>query len=301
MGTEKIKEEQKMAKKKVDLTTPELFAKNEERILDIWFEYLLSSDKIRSDLFDKKEMKEKGKESFSLFVKAISRENVTDIQAEEYKPIIQFLEDFSKDCAIRGLTPRETVLFVFSMKYALLSILEEEYNDSPAILVKEVMIISSLIDDLGIVTSESFIASREDYIKEQVAIITEMETPVLQVGRGILLVPIIGILDSRRSQAVMDKILQTILATRAKAAIIDITGVATIDTAVSNHILKISRATRLMGCRCIISGVSPDVAQSVVDLGIDMGVLATEADMQDAIGYAFNIRGYEITAIKKGA
>ena len=290
-----------MAKKKIDLVVSELFAKNEKKILDLWIEYQLSSDKIRSDLFDKEEMNEKGKEFFSMVVQAISGGNVTNIDAEEYKPVIQFLEDFSRDSVVRGLTPSEAILFVFSLKYALLAILEEEYSDRPAILARKAVVMSSLIDDLGIVTAETFIASREDYIKEQVSIIAEMETPVLQVGKGILLVPIIGILDSRRSQAVMDKMLQTILATRAKVAIIDITGVAAIDTAVSNHILKISRATRLMGCRCVISGVSPDVAQSIVDLGIDMGALATEADMQDAIEYAFNIRGYEITAKKKGA
>ena len=290
-----------MAKKKVDLVTPELIAKNEEKILDLWLEYQLSSKKVRFDLFDKGEMKKRGKEFLSIFVEAISRGNVTDIYAEEYKPVIQFLEDFSRDTAIRGFTPSETVLFVFSLKYVLLTMLEEEYSDRHAILARETGAMSKLIDDLGIVTAEAFIASREDHIKEQVSIIAEMETPVLQVGRGILLVPIIGILDSRRSQAVMDKILQTILATRSKAAIIDITGVAAIDTAVSNHILKISRATRLMGCRCVISGVSPEVAQSIVDLGIDMGDLATEADLQDAIGYALDIRGYEITAKKKGA
>ena len=290
-----------MAKKKVDLVTPELIAKNEEKILDLWLEYQLSSKKVRFDLFDKGEMKKRGKEFLSIFVEAISRGNVTDIYAEEYKPVIQFLEDFSRDTAIRGFTPSETVLFVFSLKYVLLTMLEEEYSDRHAILARETGAMSKLIDDLGIVTAEAFIASREDHIKEQVSIIAEMETPVLQVGRGILLVPIIGILDSRRSQAVMDKILQTILATRSKAAIIDITGVAAIDTAVSNHILKISRATRLMGCRCVISGVSPEVAQSIVDLGIDMGDLATEADLQDAIGYALDIRGYEITEKKKGA
>ena len=290
-----------MAKKKIDLVVSELFAKNEKKILDLWIEYQLSSDKIRSDLFDKEEMNEKGKEFFSMVVQAISGGNVTNIDAEEYKPVIQFLEDFSRDSVVRGLTPSEAILFVFSLKYALLAILEEEYSDRPAILARKAVVMSSLIDDLGIVTAETFIASREDYIKEQVSIIAEMETPVLQVGKGILLVPIIGILDSRRSQAVMDKILQTILATRSKAAIIDITGVAAIDTAVSNHILKISRATRLMGCRCVISGVSPEVAQSIVDLGIDMGDLATEADLQDAIGYALDIRGYEITEKKKGA
>lgn len=290
-----------MAKKKDALATPKLILKNKERILDLWFEYQLSSDKIRSDLFDKGEMKEKGKEFLSIFVQAISGGNVTDIDAEEYKPVIQYLKDFSRDSAIRGLTPSEAILFVFSLKYALLTILEEEYSDRFAILARETVVVSSLIDDLGLVTAEAFIASKEEYIKEQVSIIAEMETPVLQVGKGILLVPIIGILDSRRSQAVMDKMLQTILATRAKVAIIDITGVATIDTSVSNHILKISKATRLMGCRCVISGVSPDVAQSIVDLGIDMGTLATEADMQDAIEYAFSIRGYEITAKKKVA
>jgi len=296
-----IKEEQKMPKKKDAITTPKLIIKNEEKILDLWVEYQLSSDKIRSDLFDKGEMKKKGKEFLSMFVEAISEGNVTGIQTEEYEPVIQFLENFSRDTAIRGFTPSETILFVFSLKYALLTMLEKEYSDRHAILANETRVMSSLIDDLGIVTAEAFIDSREEYIKEQVSIIAEMETPVLQVGRGILLVPIIGILDSRRSQAVMDKILQTILATRAKAAIIDITGVATIDTSVSNHILKISKATRLMGCRCVISGVSPDVAQSIVDKGIDMGVLATEADMQDAIEYAFNTRGYEITEKKKGA
>ena len=291
-----------MAKKKVDLATPELIAKNEEKILELWLEYQVSSKKkVRFDLFDKGEMKKRGKEFLSIFVKAISGGNVTDIYAEEYKPVIQFLEDFSRDTAIRGFTPSETILFVFSLKYALLAMLEKEFSDRHVMLARETGVLSRLIDDLGIVTAEAFIASREEYIKEQVSIIAEMETPVLQVGRGILLVPIIGILDSRRSQAVMDKMLQTILATRAKAAIIDITGVAAIDTAVSSHILKISRATKLMGCRCVISGVSPEVAQSVVDLGIDMGDLATEADMQDAIEYALDIRGYEITAKKKGA
>jgi len=290
-----------MVKKKVDLATPKLIAKNKEKILDLWLEYLLASKYVRLDLFDKDEMKKRGKEFLSIFVKAISEGNVTDIYAEEYKPVIQFLEDFSRDTAIRGFTPSETILFVFSLKYALLTMLEKEYSDRHVMLARETAVMSRLIDDLGIVTAEAFIASREEYIKEQVSIIAEMETPVLQVGRGILLVPIIGILDSRRSQAVMDKMLQTILATRAKAAIIDITGVAAIDTAVSSHILKISRATKLMGCRCVISGVSPEVAQSVVDLGIDMGDLATEADMQDAIEYALDIRGYEITAKKKGA
>lgn len=111
-----------MAKKKVDLATPELIAKNEKKILDLWLEYQLSSKKVRFDLFDKGEMKKRGKEFLSIFVKAISGGNVTDIYAEEYKPVIQFLEDFSSDTAIRGFTPSETVLFVFSLKYALLRV-----------------------------------------------------------------------------------------------------------------------------------------------------------------------------------
>jgi rsbT co-antagonist protein RsbR len=199
-----------MAKKKVDLATPELLAKNEEKILDLWLEYQFSSPWVNFDLFGKSEMKKRAKEFLSMFFKAIAGGNVTDINAEEYKPLIQILEDFSSDTASRGFTPSETIMFVISLKYALFAMLEEEYSDRHAILARETTVMSRLIDNFGIVTAEAFIASREDYIKEQVSIIAEMETPVLQVGRGILLVPIIGILDSRRSQAVMDKILQTI-------------------------------------------------------------------------------------------
>jgi len=290
-----------MAKKKIDLVTPDLLARHEEKVLDLWSGYQSSSGRIRSDLFDKGEMRKKGKEFLSLFVKAISKGNVADIGAEEYRPVIEFLSEFSRSTAIQGFTPAETSIFIFSLKYALETVLQTEYGDSPEIFMRETGIMSRLIDDLGLETFEVFVKTKEEQIKEQVAAISEMETPVLQVGNGIILVPIIGILDSRRSQAVMDKMLQTILATRAKVAIMDITGVAAIDTAVSNHILKISKATTLMGCRCILSGVSPDVAQSIVDLGIDIGDLATEADMQDAIEYSLDIRGYELTAKKKGA
>lgn len=179
-------------------------------------------------------------------------------------------------------------------------VLQEEYGDRPEIFMRETGIMSRLIDDLGLETFNVFVAAKEEQIKEQLSVITEMEAPILQMGSGIILVPIIGIMDSARSQAVMDNMLQVIRATRIKVSILDITGVAVVDTAVSNHLLKISKATGLMGCQCIISGVSPDVAQSIVDLGIDISDLITKADMQDAVEHAFDARGYEITK-KKGA
>lgn len=290
-----------MAKKKINLETPELLAKHEEKILETWVEYIVSSPRVRSDLFGRGELKKKGKEFLSLFVQAISAENVTDTGAEEYRPIIEFLANFSRSTAIQGFTPAETALFIISLKYTLKDgVLQEEYGDRPEIFMRETGIMSRLIDDLGLETFNVFVAAKEEQIKEQLSVITEMEAPILQMGSGIILVPIIGIMDSARSQAVMDNMLQVIRATRIKVSILDITGVAVVDTAVSNHLLKISKATGLMGCQCIISGVSPDVAQSIVDLGIDISDLITKADMQDAVEHAFDARGYEITK-KKGA
>ena len=169
-----------MAKKKIDLAIPELISKHEEKILELWLEYQISSPKVRTDLFDKGEMRKKGKEFLSLFVEAISKGNVTDIGAEEYRPVIAFLSNFSRSTAIQGFMPAETAIFIFSLKYALETILQAEYGDRPEIFIRETGIMLRLIDDLGLITFEVFVKTKEEQIKEQVAVISEMETPVLQ-------------------------------------------------------------------------------------------------------------------------
>jgi rsbT co-antagonist protein RsbR len=208
-----------------------------------------------------------------------------DVQAREWAGTREILEEVSRARALRGSTPSQTAMFVFSLKEPLFTLLREEVGKDADKLAAETWIATVLLDRLGLYTTEFFLKSREDIISRQQVEMLELSTPVVKLWDGILAVPLIGTLDSARTQVVMENLLQEIVRTGAEIAIIDITGVPTVDTLVAQHLLKTVSAARLMGADCIISGIRPQIAQTIVHLGVDLSV-TSKATMADAFELA---------------
>jgi len=227
---------------------------------------------------------------------ALQTGQVRHIQGPEWADVRQLLTEISHSRARQGATPRETALFVFSLKQALFSRLREVLGAKPEQLAEQTWLISSVLDELGLFTIEVYQKSREEVISRQQQEMMELSTPVVQLWEGILALPVIGTLDSERTQVVMESLLQKIVETGASIAIVDITGVPTVDTLVAQHLLKTVAAARLMGADCIISGIRPQIAQTIVHLGVDLEDVATKATLADAFTLALRKSGAVIGA-----
>jgi rsbT co-antagonist protein RsbR len=201
--------------------------------------------------------------------------------------------------ARQGFSPKETGLYVFSLKDALVKSLQQELADDPKSLVDTVLKISKLMDNMGVVTFETFIKGREEVILRQTDEIAEISTPVIRVWEGIVALPIIGTLDSARTQTVMENLLQEIVESGSTIAILDISGVPAVDSLVAQHLIKTVAATRLMGAECIISGIRPEIAQTVVHLGIDLSNIVTNSTMASALKHAIAMLKIEVKRIQK--
>jgi len=204
------------------------------------------------------------------------------------------LDELSRSRARGGFTPRETALSVFTLKEAVYELVAD------ADLVPEYLSFSRMIDDLGLRTFESYSGAREQIIADQATAMMELSTPVVRLWDGIIAVPLVGTLDSARTQLVMEKLLDTLVATGADHAVIDITGVPTVDTEVAQHLLKTVNAARLLGADCIISGIRPQVAQTIVSLGIEFGDIATKASLADALRLALRQAGLKVVPMVSG-
>jgi rsbT co-antagonist protein RsbR len=199
------------------------------------------------------------------------------------------LDELSRSRARDGFTPSETALAVFTLKEAVYELVADTPDLLPGYLA-----FSRLIDDYGLRTFESYSAAREQIIADQVTTMMELSTPVVRLWEGIIAVPLVGTLDSARTQLVMEKLLDTLVADEASHAVIDITGVPTVDTEVAQHLLKTVSAARLLGAECTISGIRPQVAQTIVSLGIEFGDIATKASLADALALALRQSGLKV-------
>ncbi len=208
------------------------------------------------------------------------------------------LSELSQQWARQGFSPTETATLVFGVKEALLGVFGAEgRGDVPA----DFLVLSRLVDDMGLFTFEVYAKAREEMLADQTEQLLELSTPVVKLWDGIVAVPLIGTLDSARAQVVMEKLLQTLVDTGAAFAIVDITGVPAVDTQVAQHILKTVVAARLMGAECVISGIRPQIAQTVVALGIEFGDIVTKASLADALTHALRASGVEITRTARKA
>lgn len=272
--------------------------KKKKQILEAWITQQLTNAALREDLMSNEELREQSSELLDTLLKTLTDKNITDVESADFEPVYEILSGISISRARQGFSPRETGAYVFSLKDALQQILQEEVKD-PAQLYDASLKINKLLDSLGVVTFETFIKGREEVILRQTDEITEISTPVIRVWDGILALPIIGTLDSSRTQVVMENLLQEIVETSSTIAILDISGVPAVDSLVAQHLIKTVAATRLMGAECIISGIRPEIAQTVVHLGIDLSKIVTKSSLASALKYAFNLLQLEVKKLAK--
>jgi len=223
--------------------------------------------------------------------------STTNIEAAPWTSLRNMLSNLSSQRAAQGFTPAETAMFVFSFKPIIFTELRKTYDKDPAAAADEILNATELLDKLGLFTMEVYQKTREAVILRQQQEMLELSTPVVELWSGILALPLIGTLDSARTQIVMQNLLEAIVAKGADLAIIDITGVPTVDTLVAQHLLKTVAAARLMGAECIISGIRPQIAQTIIHLGVDLGSVITKANLADALRLALRKKSLVIAPI----
>jgi rsbT co-antagonist protein RsbR len=218
-----------------------------------------------------------------------------DTSSSAYAPVREFLESLSRSRATQGFSSAETATFVFSLKQPAFEQLKVAAGSDTDTLLAGIWATTQLLDSLGLHTVKTFQVAREDVIRRQQEEMLELSTPVVKLWDGILALPMVGTLDSARTQVVMESLLNRIVETGSEIAILDITGVPTVDTLVAQHLLKTVTAIRLMGAECIISGVRPQIAQTIVHLGVDLSGVTTKANLADALLLALKRSGYTIS------
>ena len=241
------------------------------------------------------ELEQQSAQFLQLLSAAAEGKRAVDLNSAQAKPLREFLEALSRSRAQQGFTSGETATFIFSLKRPLFQALKIEAGANADALAEEIWAATQLLDSLGMHTVSTFQRAREELINRQQEEMLELSTPVVKLWDGILALPMIGTLDSQRTQVVMESLLQKIVDTGSDMAIIDITGVPTVDTLVAQHLLKTVTALRLMGAECIISGVRPQIAQTIVHLGVDLQGVVTKANLADALALALKRAGYTIS------
>jgi rsbT co-antagonist protein RsbR len=276
----------------------EVLTQPASEIVDDWLREQQTSFNVRNDLISEADLRRESIECISLLSGAVASSrpgDITDITASHWAPMRDFLAGISRSRSLQNFTPGETAAFVFSLKPPLFSRLKKAAGADADALAREVMTATILLDKLGMFTFESFLLSRENIIKRQQEEMLELSTPVVKLWDGILALPLIGTLDSARTQVIMESLLRTIVETGSGIAIIDITGVPAVDTLVAQHLLLTVAAARLMGAQCIISGIRPQIAQTMVHLGVAFGDVVTKASLADALSYAFRQTGIVVS------
>lgn len=283
-----------MAEEKSEIA--QMVRNNESAILDEWMKLQTSVANRRSDLINESELREDSRAFLASLAEALQA-NSSSTDGKEWDSVRTVLNRVSRTRAQKGFTPTETAAFVFSLKQPIFARLRDRYSKDPQAFAAETWNITLLLDKLGMYTAENFQKSREDVISRQQQEMLELSTPVVQLWTGIVALPIIGTLDSARTQVVMETLLQRIVEEEAAIAIIDITGVPTVDTLVAQHLLKAVAAARLMGADCIISGIRPQIAQTIVHLGVTLGEVTTKATLADAFALALSRTNQKIVKI----
>jgi rsbT co-antagonist protein RsbR len=273
----------------------QLLRKHERDVLQQWLSYQISATTMRADLTKESDLREQSRRFLQLFIEVV-QQNGDNENGGSWKSVKDMLGEVSRARVAQGFSPSETATFVFSLKQPVFEMLRRELRDAEE-LCREIWVTTALLDKLGLYTTEAYLQSRESIILRQQQELMELSTPVVQLWDNVLALPLIGTLDSERTQVVMENLLEKVVETGASIAIIDITGVPTVDTLVAQHLLKTVAAARLMGADCIISGIRPQIAQTIVHLGINLADIITKATLADAFAIALQRTGAKVTRL----
>ena len=274
-----------------DAAISNVLKKSGKEIQANWAKDLANAQSASKGRISAAELEQQAGEFIKLLTETSEHAKASDISSPEFKPIRDFLEGVSRSRVAQGFSSDETASFIFSLKKPFFAALRADAGKDADALADQVWRATELLDALGLHTVKAYQKSREDVINRQQREMLELSTPVVKLWEGILALPMIGTLDSARTQVVMENLLQKVVETGAQIAILDITGVPTVDTLVAQHLLKTVTALRLMGAECIISGVRPQIAQTIVHLGVDLQGVTTKANLADALALALKRTG----------
>lgn len=267
---------------------------NKSQLFENWMNQQLASSGLREDLISNEDLRIQSEELIDAILKNLNKDNLEHADASAFDEAIEILSGISVVRARQGFSPRETGLFVIGLKEAFINTLQQEIKDDPKTLFEETLKLTRLMDNFIIISFETFLKGREEVILRQTDEMAEISTPVIRVWDGILALPIIGTMDSSRTQIIMETLLQEIVSTGSSITILDISGVPAVDSLVAQHLIKTVSATRLMGAECIISGIRPEIAQTIVHLGIDLSGIVTKATLASALKTAFEILNLQV-------
>jgi rsbT co-antagonist protein RsbR len=266
--------------------------RHQKQLLSEWVSNLQSAASDgRKVRISAQELGAQAEEFLQLLTGLLASASPEDRSSPQFKALQSFLENLSRTRVQQGFTSAETATFIFSFKQPLFTVLRTEAGNDANLLADEIWKATKLLDEIGLITVNTYQRAREEVINRQQQEMLELSTPVVKLWEGILALPMIGTLDSARTQIVMEALLHKIVETGSQLAIIDITGVPTVDTLVAQHLLKTVTAIRLMGADCIISGVRPQIAQTIVHLGVDLAGVTTKANLADALALALKRTG----------
>ncbi|WP_129776763.1 STAS domain-containing protein [Peristeroidobacter soli] len=273
---------------------PAMVEQYQQEILTEWVKLQLEAGTWRAGRLQESQLRDESQRFLTLLVNNIQKGVQFDTRSAQWADIRDFLAELSRSRATQGFSPSQVATFVFSLKQPIFARLRANLLDEPEVLADASWETTLLLDSMGLYTTEVYQQARESVIARQQEELIELSTPVVELWPGILALPLIGTLDSERTQVVMETLLERLVATGSSIAVIDITGVPTVDTLVAQHLLKTVSAAQLMGADCIISGIRPQIAQTIVHLGIDLSAVATKASLSDAFALALKRRGLSV-------
>lgn len=272
----------------------DLLNRHRADILDEWTYAQAAELSASSHGLQERQIREESTDFLDALQEALTRSDGRQISAPEFARVRESLERICTARLNQGFTPSEVATFIFSLKHPLFTRLRRDLSDDMNTFAQETWTTTSIIDRLGLFATEIYQQGRNQIIARQQEEMLELSTPVVQLWEGVLALPLIGTLDSARTQVVMQNLLEAIVSTGAEIAIIDITGVPTVDTLVAQHLLKTVAAARLMGADCIISGIRPQIAQTIIHLGVDLANVTTKATLADAFSIALRRSGLSV-------